>query len=178
MSSGTPRPPASVFSLGKAGPIEGGLLADVNHDGWLDFIRERKGSGVSQDVVFAVLGRGDGTFSGRVDIWSGNGVEAGDLNGDGLTDLAVASGDQVQHLVRDRGSQPTMESKPLVVGSTGVRLPVRGYQLLWPAANPGVRLPGSFSGHLYASVGRWGAFLARRCVPPTERVFRVFPRPG
>ncbi len=27
MSSGTPRPPASVFSLGKAGPIEGGALS-------------------------------------------------------------------------------------------------------------------------------------------------------
>lgn len=96
VSSGAPRPPSSVFSVVEAGlPPDRGILADVNHDGRLDFVRDEYPT-FGEGVVFAVLGRGDGTFSERVDVWErGNSVGAADLNGDGLTDVVVQSGEEI-----------------------------------------------------------------------------------
>lgn len=64
-----------------------GLLADLDDDGDLDVAGLQQASGVLRTVVFANLG---GTFAPAVTIPFGGRPVAGDVDGDGLTDLAIS----------------------------------------------------------------------------------------
>src|SRR5579864_797798 len=70
---------------------------DFNHDRKLDLAVVDIGSSTSTDPgnVFILLGNGDGTFQGPLAYPVGihpDGAVAGDFNGDGILDLAVADG--------------------------------------------------------------------------------------
>ena len=72
------------------------LLADFNGDGNLDIAVVNRGAVPSplQGSVSIYLGKGDGTFQSRINSLTGRGsdsITAGDFNGDGKLDLAVAN---------------------------------------------------------------------------------------
>lgn len=72
----------------------GGALADLNGDGWLDFV-VANGNDVGRQRVAVYHNRGDGTFPPTPTWQSGDTVynghlDVGDLNGDGWPDVAVA----------------------------------------------------------------------------------------
>jgi hypothetical protein len=75
----------------------GGVLADVNRDGKVDYVALRGGVGEHGQLV-ALLGRGDGTFSPAADPlyeWAESALPrsltAADFDGDGAVDLAFDS---------------------------------------------------------------------------------------
>lgn len=85
--------PAGTFEPGAtvptAGPLSGGLVADVDGDGLLDAILERN-HGAVLDVF---LNEGDGAFSfaaEHVPPQDALGLRAGDLDADGLDDVVVS----------------------------------------------------------------------------------------
>lgn len=132
MSSGAPLPPSSAFSVVEVEGVFGrAVLADVNRDGWLDFVREkdpRSPLNGRVNGVLAVLGRGDGTFSGGIDIWeSGRGsvesIAAADLDGDGLTDVVASWGSAIVILYAT--GDP---SRPWEVSGWLVGVPVYDFQ--------------------------------------------------
>jgi Bacterial Ig-like domain (group 3)/FG-GAP-like repeat/Abnormal spindle-like microcephaly-assoc'd, ASPM-SPD-2-Hydin len=69
-------------------------VADLNHDGKPDLVEVNQCCGANQNTVGVLLGNGDGTFGaatfysvGKSPTW----VAIADLNGDGISDLAVSN---------------------------------------------------------------------------------------
>lgn len=88
----------------------GVTLADLNDDGYLDLATANLGFFSSGTTVSVLLNEGDGTFGDYVAYVVGNGptdVHAGDLDGDGFSDLVVtnSSSDSISVLLNtSRGS--------------------------------------------------------------------------
>lgn len=69
------------------------IQGDFNGDGKLDLATANQGSGTDGNVSI-LLGNGDGSFQNHVDYDAGSipsAIVAGDFNGDGILDLAVAN---------------------------------------------------------------------------------------
>jgi len=72
----------------------GGAFADINKDGWLDFV-VANGNDISRQKVVVYYNNGDGTFPTSpnwqsADIDYNGHVDVGDLNQDGWPDVAVS----------------------------------------------------------------------------------------
>src|SRR5437879_3877578 len=87
--------PPTLYSSGAFLPYSV-TVGDFNGDGKLDLaVANRCGSPCARGIVSVLLGNGDGTFQAAVSYDSGANlptwVTAGDFNGDGKLDLAVAN---------------------------------------------------------------------------------------
>jgi len=87
--------PAVTYDLGVPG-ADSVAIADLRGDGILDLVVADSRQGQDDGAVAVMLGKGDGTFEPAVNYSSGgvssNSVAVGDLRGNGVQDLVVASG--------------------------------------------------------------------------------------
>ena len=72
----------------------GGAFADINQDGWLDFV-VANGNDISIQKLVVYYNNGDGTFPTTPDWQSADidyhgHLDVGDVNGDGWPDVAVS----------------------------------------------------------------------------------------
>ncbi|HET8924027.1 MAG TPA: FG-GAP-like repeat-containing protein [Candidatus Acidoferrum sp.] len=120
---------SGIPSSGPAGTITAINIADVNGDGKLDLIVTGSKDSTTSFVA-TMLGKGDGTFQAPVETDLAGAhipqeVIAADLNGDGVLDLAYASGMSVQTLLGkgdgtfQEGPSTTLNQIPLKVVATG-----------------------------------------------------------
>lgn len=151
-----------IASSGPAGTITMINVADVNGDGKLDLIV----SGSKDSTTYfaaTMLGNGDGTFQAPIETdLAGHipqSVLLADLNGDGILDLAFASGMGVQALLGNgdgtfrEGPTTTLNEIPLNVVATGdfnkdgkADLVVTVYDLFTTGFDFVVLLPGNGDG--------------------------------
>src|SRR5215472_12422067 len=118
-----------IPSAGPSGSITQINVADVNGDGKLDLVV----SGSKNATTFFVatmIGNGDGTFQAPIEtdfagIHTPQNVVLADLNGDGILDLAFASGMNVQTLLGNGdgtfhlGPSTALNQMPISVVATG-----------------------------------------------------------
>lgn len=105
---------ASIGSMAGGIEMRAGSLADFNTDGKLDFIVGPKNASVSPNYVHVYQGNGDGTFTlvtgNNTAIYSDglsfDASAAGDINGDGNQDIAIAgtSGNDLLNLYAGNGN--------------------------------------------------------------------------
>ncbi len=94
--------PAENYFLGGGSNPVAVTLGDFNKDGFLDMLAANAFS----NVVGVLLGNGNGTFQDAVTYQVGGGpesVDVADLNGDGKSDLVVASSDNTVSILRGNG---------------------------------------------------------------------------
>jgi hypothetical protein len=94
--------PAVNYFLGGGSKPLAVALGDFNHDGFLDMVA----ANVFGNVVGVLLGNGNGTFQSAVTYLVGGGpqsLDVADFNGDGKSDLAVASFDNTVSILLGNG---------------------------------------------------------------------------
>ena len=72
----------------------GGMFADINQDGWLDYV-VANGNDMARQKVVVYYNNGNGTFATTpnwqsTDIDYHGHLDVGDVNGDGYPDVAVS----------------------------------------------------------------------------------------
>lgn len=112
---------ATQLAVGPAGTApESIALADLNRDGLLDAVTANFRAGVAS-TVSVLLGTGTGSFSAPTSVAVGNGarfVAVGDLNRDGIPDLAVSNyNDGTVSIVLGTGTGGFTAAGPVPVGS-------------------------------------------------------------
>ena len=109
------------------------VTGDFNGDGRTDLAVANYGTYPNYDTVSVLLGNGDGTFQKQVTYAVGNeprAIVAGDFNGDGRTDLAVANyGSNDVSILLGNGDGTFQDQITYPVGSR----PTRSWRVTSPA---------------------------------------------